>query len=68
MEIILEAIRQVVSDYAFFSNDIEEKFNDEICQCDDDYGCDSYCDEGCDCDCGNFGEGYVQNDDCYMGA
>ncbi len=75
MEIILEASRQVISEYNFYSKSEDDLNYDEICSCDcDDCSCD--CDD-CSCDCDNcgcdsedgcYGNGYVPNDDCYMGA
>lgn len=67
MEVILEANKTLVLDF--------NPLNDELldCMCDDD--CSSDCDDcsdcdncGCDSKDGCYGDGYVPNDDCFIGA
>lgn len=68
MEIILEANNQVVSEYNFYNKSEEDLSFDDICNCDCD-DCSGDCDNcGCDSKDGCYGDGYVPNDDCYMGA
>lgn len=50
-------------------NAFNNTFLNDNCDCDDDYGCTCDCDNcGCDDKDGCFGEGYVPDDDCLIGA